>query len=311
MTRRRTAGLLALLALLPLAAAGQDDPPKTGAKAGGRTPIPAALPAFIVLDDRYPHRGPADAKPDQLTPDQRDPRDRTGKIHDLVTEYGLAPVVAVFVRADAKSFGPDSGLAKLVKALDAETRKPKNRAEKLAAFVMFLKLEGDPALRGKTFTGELTIPDDKDGGAAAKKADKRPAVSSVYGPDGKDVKLDDPVKGESKTDVDFGYPDDEARDAAAKEVRELALAIRDDALKGRPPSKTPPTFLVPFALGPKKSKAVDAWQIKDDPITVVMYNRFHTGAGQRWTFPADGPTDEQIKAVIDTTLKTIRDQSFR
>ena len=75
--------------------------------------------------------------------------------------------------------------------------------------------------------------------------------------------------------------------------------------------QAPPTFLVPFALGPKKSKAVDAWQIKDDPITVVMYNRFHTGAGQRWTFPADGPTDEQIKAVIDTTLKTIRDQSFR
>src|SRR5437660_1362098 len=193
MTRRRTAGLLALFALLPLAAAGRDDPPKTGAKAGGRTAIPAALPAFVVLDDRYPHRGPADAKPDQLKPDQRDPKDRTDKIHDLVTENGLAPVVAVFVRADAKTFGPESGLAKLTKALDAECRKPKNRADKLAAFVVFLKVEGDPGLRGKTFNGELTIPDDKGAGAGAKKADKRPAVSSVYGPDGKDVKLDDPV----------------------------------------------------------------------------------------------------------------------
>ena len=307
MTRRRTAGLCALLALLPLAAAGQDDPPK----AGTRTTIPAALPAFVALDDRYPHRGPADAKPDQLKPDQRDPKDRTGKIHDLVTENGLAPVVAVFVRADAKTFGPESGLAKLAKALDAECRKPKNRADKLAAFVLFLKLEGDPALRGKTFTGELTIPDDKAAGAGAKKADKRPAVSSEYGPDGKAVKLDDPVRGESKTDVDYGYPDDEQRDAAAKEVRDFALAVRDDALKGRPASKDPPTFLVPFALGPTKSKAVDAWQIKDDPVTVVMYNRFHTGPGLRWTFPADGPTDEQIKAILDTTLKTIRDQTFR
>jgi hypothetical protein len=319
MTPRRTAGVVVFLAAaLAAANAGQDEPKADGTKAapkpGDRTTIPAAFRSYIVLDNRYPHRAKIDAKLEDLKPDQRDPKDRTGKMHDLVCENGLAPVVAVFVREDAKKFGPESGLAKLAKALDAEIRKPKNRADKLAAFVIFLKLEGEPTLRGKTFTGELTIPEDRpadETGKAKKGAEKRAAVSSVYGPDGKAVKVDDPVKGESTTELDYDYPDDEQRDAAAKDVWDFAKAVRDEAVKARPPGKDVPTFLVPFGVAPTKSKAVAAWDIKDDPITVVMYNRFHTLPELRWTFPADGPTDEQIKQVIDTTLKTIREQTFK
>src|SRR4051812_24870930 len=87
----RTAGLTAPFPPPPPPPPGQDDPPK----AGKRAPIPSGFRAYVVLDDRYPHHGPADAKPDTLKPDQRDPKDRTDKMHDLVGENGLSPVVAV------------------------------------------------------------------------------------------------------------------------------------------------------------------------------------------------------------------------
>ncbi len=55
-----------------------------------------------------------------------------------VCENGLSPVVAIFVRGDIAA-DRAAGLKKLIKSTDELI--PKYRGDKLAAFVMFLKLE--------------------------------------------------------------------------------------------------------------------------------------------------------------------------
>ena len=93
----------------------------------------------MVVDNRFPlvmkpEKGP-------IRDENRDPKDRTGKIHCLVCENGLSPVIAIFVRGDLKAEkagAPDrtAGLKKLIKG--ADTLIPKYRSDKLAAFAMFL-----------------------------------------------------------------------------------------------------------------------------------------------------------------------------
>ena len=139
-----TAGFLGLAGLMTAPA---QDP-----KAGPRPMLPAnvvpsAFRAFLVTDGRFPPVKTPEGK------DEADPRDQTGKIHCLVCENGLAPVVGVFVRADAKTLG-SSGLAKLVKSLDALIGE--YRSYKLAGFVMFLRLEGGDK------TIKITAPDGKE-----------------------------------------------------------------------------------------------------------------------------------------------------
>src|SRR5688572_9825695 len=100
MTPRRTAGLAAGL-LLAAAAAAQEpkvDPkadPKAASTAQPGEWVPATFRAFLVADGRFPPKVPQPTKAED-----RDPRDRTRKIHDLVGENGLSPVVAIFVRPD-------------------------------------------------------------------------------------------------------------------------------------------------------------------------------------------------------------------
>lgn len=239
MTPRRTAGLAAGL-LLAAAAAAQEPKvdPKAASTAQPGQPVPGTFRAFLVADGRFP---PKVSPP--MKAEDRDPRDRTRKMHDLVTENGLSPVVAIFVRADPKGL-TDSGVVKLVQAVDKKV--PAYRADKLAGFVQFLRLEGV----AKSVT--LTEPD-----------------------------------GTTKTvELDAEFPDDEKRDVHAGEIEQLANT-----------AKAPN---VPFGLAPAAGKAPDAWGLKAaDEVTVVIYSRLRVA--KRWTFPAAGPTDEQVAEIIKDT----------
>lgn len=260
MTPRRTAGLAAGL-LLAAAATAQDTPP-AGPPAGlpGGL-IPATFRAYMVADDRFP---PKEKTADR--PDGRDERNRTDRMHDLVSEYGISPVVAVFVRADPAKL-TDSGVVKLARALDAnlkvvdETVKSQEerikrqeyRANKLSGFVQFLRIEGAPK--------QVTVT----------KADGTSEVK----------------------ELDAEYPDDEKGEAVREDVRRLA--------------KEAAAPNVPFGLAPVAGKAVTDWKIAPgDEVTVVLYSRFRVH--KRWTYPAAGPTDEQVAEVMremDTMIKGI------
>jgi hypothetical protein len=154
MTIRRAGVLFGVLVGVALVARGEDPaPPKAlsakenalaaaAALARGATVanvVPATFRAQLVVDNRFKQM----VKNSDGT-ESPDPRNRTGKIHCLVCENGLSPVVAVFVRADLKDARADAGLGKLLKGLD--TLIPKYRSDKLAAFAMYLKTEGGPKL---------------------------------------------------------------------------------------------------------------------------------------------------------------------
>lgn len=142
--------------------------------------VPSTFRAFLVTDGRFPP-----VKTDGKV--EPDPRNRQGKIHCLVCENGLAPVVAVFVRSDLDALNPAGGLAKLTKRLD--TMIPKYRADKLAAFVMFLRLQGGTKV----------------------------VVVRTKQADGKEV--------ETKVEQDLEFPDDERRDEYAKKILAFATAL--------------------------------------------------------------------------------------
>jgi hypothetical protein len=179
---RTRACLLVVAAAAGLAAFAPAQEPKSSLPADV---VPATFRAFLVSDGRFPP-----VNEDGKT--MPDPRDRTGKIHCLVCEYGLAPVVAVFVRAEAKAIGAEKGVARLVKSLNAMI--PKFRSDKLAGFVMFLNLDGGkktikiPGAEGGTDTS-LTVdkeyPDDvnRDAYAAAIR-DLDKALNAPYVPFG-------------------------------------------------------------------------------------------------------------------------------
>lgn len=93
--------------------------------------VPAGFRAFIVADDRY---APKKAQP--KTPEDRDPRDRTHMMHNLVVEHGLNPVVAVFTRTPP---GANTSAAKLAKELQPLV--VKHKGNNFAAYVVHLTLE--------------------------------------------------------------------------------------------------------------------------------------------------------------------------
>src|SRR6188474_2237048 len=59
--------------------------------------IPSTFRAFLVTDTRFPPIKEGEGKDAKQRPN---PLNRAGKIHCLVCENGLAPVVAVFVRPE-------------------------------------------------------------------------------------------------------------------------------------------------------------------------------------------------------------------
>jgi hypothetical protein len=100
--------------------------------------VPSTFRSQLVVDNRFkPGKNP-DGTPSP------DPRDRSGKVHCLVCEYGLSPVAAVFVRSDLKDAKADGGLGKLIKGIDGLAAK--YRADKFGAFATYLKVEGGPKL---------------------------------------------------------------------------------------------------------------------------------------------------------------------
>jgi hypothetical protein len=121
MRRGATIWACVLAGLLTSAAVAQDEK-KPDEKAPAAEPVPASFRAYIVSDERF---------------DPKNVRNRTAKMHDLVTDNGLNPVVAVFARTVPA--GEDAPLAKLVKQLNAYVQK--YRASRAAAFVQFLTLE--------------------------------------------------------------------------------------------------------------------------------------------------------------------------
>jgi hypothetical protein len=164
---------LGLFGLVCLAVAAQD--PKLPANV-----VPATFRAYLVTDGRFPP-----VKMDGS--ESPDPRNRQGKIHCLVCENGLAPVVAIFVRSHLDTLNPGGGLAKLLKGLNALI--PKYRSDKLASFVMFLRLQGG--------TKVVVVK----------------------------TKLADGTESETKIEQDLEYPDDENREAYVKKIQAFANAL--------------------------------------------------------------------------------------
>jgi hypothetical protein len=128
-----TTGLAGLIGFCSLFAIADDTKPKLPENV-----VPSAFRAFLVTDGRFPSAKAPDGK------EQPDPRNRSGKIHCLVCENGLAPVIAVFVRlkGPASDLGTDKGVADLITKTNRMISQPQYRANKLASFVMFLRLVG-------------------------------------------------------------------------------------------------------------------------------------------------------------------------
>jgi len=145
-------GTISGFALLALSPSGrtQSDRPTTPAAM-----IPATLRAFIVQDGRFPPQT-IDGKL------QRDPRDRSGKIHCYVCEYGLSPVFILFLRADPKQITADTPMGKLIRDLDAIM--PKYRADRLNGLILFLRTEaGEKAVKFMDDSGaEIAVTADKE-----------------------------------------------------------------------------------------------------------------------------------------------------
>jgi hypothetical protein len=189
-------GLLGLAAIATRPAPAQDpkDQPTPEAKDDLKVPVPPdAVPGtfrmFLVKDQRFEPLKDIEGKflKGPTGKDIPSPKNREGKIHCLVCENGLAPMVVAFVRADAKGLVADSGVGKLAKRLNALI--PKYRADKLSGFVAFLRSEGGTkvvAVKGKRADGS---------------------------------------EFEDKVEQDLEYPDDEKRDEYAADIDALANAL--------------------------------------------------------------------------------------
>lgn len=268
-------GLVGLVALVSGPAGGQDD---KGAGEPGSF-VATTFRAFIVADDRWPPV--VDEKTQKKVPD---PKDRTNKSHDLVTEFGLNPTVAIFVRTDLDRLKGDAtagrfGAGKL--ALEVNnllTDKAHNgvyKGARLAGFMMFLRLD---------FFEAVLDPDKGE----VKKSDKQTGWTKL-------VVVKNADGTETKVEMDKEYPDDEFREEYASKVRDLANAVKAQ--------------YIPFGLASQQSKAIARFGLKPAAdVTVVIYDKLKVV--KRWEFPADGPTDEQIKEVIAATKEMV-DNRFK
>lgn len=183
MTIRHAVAALGVLVGAGLAAPAQDPPEPSkvtvdalaaaGAAARGATlanVVPGGFRAHLVIDNRFlidnklpPFK--CDAEKRDLTkvvpPVERDARDRTGKIHDLVGEYGLSPTVAIFVRADLKGADAGGGLGKLVASVNKQAID--RRGDKLSAFLMYLKVvDEERTLKSVKLKDEREVTVDKE-----------------------------------------------------------------------------------------------------------------------------------------------------
>jgi hypothetical protein len=195
---------LAGLLILTSVATSADDPKKDDPKAETKTElppdvVPSTFRMFLVSDKRFDSLRDPETKMPLKGPDGKevpDPKNREGKIHCLVCEYGLNPVVATFIRADAGSLDAESSVGKLLKGVDALVAK--HRADKLAAFAAFLRLD---------FKDEKGIPNN----------DQKVVTVTTKNAAGMDV--------ETKVNQYKEYPDDENRNEYALAIDKLAQKL--------------------------------------------------------------------------------------
>jgi len=110
--------------------------------------VPATLRNYVVVDARFEVKKSADPK----GAPERDPRDRTEKLHCFVCEHGLNPTLAILTRANPTE---DSAAAKLAKGLQPLVND--NRGAQLNAFAVFLVLDAEfPGDNGRNDKGEFT-----------------------------------------------------------------------------------------------------------------------------------------------------------
>ncbi len=114
-----------LLGLLTVSIAVAQEPEPKPAKDANT--IPSTFRSFVVLDKRT---------------DAKDPLNRTNKIHCLVCENNLNPVVAVFARSQpTREAGVDDPLSKLTVGLAKLLTVDKYKAQNFASFVIFATLD--------------------------------------------------------------------------------------------------------------------------------------------------------------------------
>ncbi len=288
MTVPRVLVVAGLLAVAGFAARAQEPEPQQTVRVAGcsvvsairhSNVVPATFRAQLVVDNRF---SPKVAQP--KNDDDRDPRDRTGKIHCLVCEHGLSPMVAVFVRDTVAidKLQATDGLSKLIKGADALVQEPRNRADKLAAFTMFLKLEGKkkPILLDKPL---VKIPSDL--GTYRSCGTPERSEQEKKEEEEKKKNLND-----KEVMVDREYPHDDMRDAKVLEVKNYADVVK--------------VGNVPFGLHPEKSDSITAFMIGDAPVTVIIYNRLRIV--RRWELKLDDLTDGQVLEILDATEEMIR-----
>jgi hypothetical protein len=236
--------------------------------------VPTTFRSLIVYDGRF-------------TAD--DPRNRQDKIHCLVCENGLAPVVAVFAKQVPS--GADTPLGKLLKALQPLI--PKYRGDRFGSYVIFLRTsdEVDPATKDVVITKDVTVKQ-ADGTEAQQKLDKEfPDDSRI-----RTVPRDD---GKGNKTIDYYF------------LREDEI----EAIRGKSPkqlggfAEAVGTPQIPLGLAAEKSSKTKEFGIGDEPdtITVILYNRLFIK--HRWTFKPDELTDEKIKEIVDAAEKEITDLS--
>lgn len=149
MFRRRFVRAVGLMTLAVGFAAAQEPDPKPAAVPDGV--IASSFRAFVVSDERF---------------EKGSPRNRVDKMHDLVVDNALNPVVAVFSRQEAMPNGttPNAAVAQLTAKLNDLVQDKELKAARLGAFVSFLTLgkeypeaEGrDPARKNvQTFAAEV------------------------------------------------------------------------------------------------------------------------------------------------------------
>ncbi|MBY0460762.1 MAG: hypothetical protein K2V38_25870 [Gemmataceae bacterium] len=237
---QRSAVVVGLLVVAGWTAAAQEPAPKS--RLDTSNVVPSTFRAQLVVDNRFtPKVAPKAGEPPKDA--DRDPRDRTGKMHCLVCEYGLSPVVAVFVRADPAKLAEADGLSKFLKRLDFATNNPlrprdgllaRYQADKMGAFVMFLTLDG---------------------------GQERVTVKGASGADEQVI-------------VDKEYPHDEKRDEKREAVRKYFDAVKTDKVPfGLAADKS--AALTAFQVGDapvtvviyNRMRIANRWALKSDDLT--------------------------------------------
>ncbi len=121
----RALGLLTL-AVGPLSLAISQEPDPKPAVAVPAGVIQSSFRSFVVSDERF---------------EKSSPRNRAERMHDLVIDNALNPVVAIFARQQPVTNGtPNADLAKLTARMNELVLDKELKAARLGSFVVFLTL---------------------------------------------------------------------------------------------------------------------------------------------------------------------------